>query len=291
MPKTWNVSISRVRQAFAERGLRYLVQGSFIAAGTVVAAGSLNNGGILPRPALATAIVESAPANPATTVAYGLTHRATASKAAPGGLDAGLEHERITYWVNRLSTTLSGGFERSLGRMSKYADMITAKLDARQAPRDLIYLAMIESEFNPHAQSPVKAVGMWQFMSATARRFGLKVGGKIDERKNPARSTDAAVAYLSSLHDRFGSWYLAAAAYNSGEGTVLRALKRVTGRTTGTDEDFFRILPVLPRETQDYVPKLIAAARIGNAPHEYGLTVRQMSSDGDVVASPLDDIA
>jgi hypothetical protein len=123
---------------------------------------------------------------------------------------------------------------------------------------------------------------MWQFMSATARRFGLKVGPKVDERTNPARATDAAISYLSKLHDRFGSWYLAAAAYNSGEGTVLRALKRTTGRTTGTDEDFFRILPALPRETQDYVPKLIAAARIGNAPHEYGLTVRESTSGGEV---------
>ena len=167
--------------------------------------------------------------------------------------------------------------------MSKYTGMITAKLEAKQAPRDLIYLAMIESEFNPSARSPMKAVGMWQFMTATARRFGLAVGPKVDERKDPARATDAAVEYLSSLHDRFGSWYLAAAAYNSGEGTVLRALKKVTGRSTGTDEDFFRILPALPRETQDYVPKLIAAARIGNAPHEYGLTVRESVADRDVV--------
>ena len=281
MPKTWDISIRRVRQAFASHGLRFLVQGGLIGAGTIVAASSLESGRVIHAP-LAERIVESAPTNPLTTVAYDITHRTPATKVAPGGLDAGLEHERITYWVNRLSTTLSGGFERSLGRMTKYADMITAKLDARQVPRDLIYLAMIESEFNPKAQSPVKAVGMWQFMSATARQFGLKVGSKVDERKNPARSTDAAIAYLSKLHDRFGSWYLAAAAYNSGEGTVLRALKRVTGRTQGTDEDFFRILPALPRETQDYVPKLIAAARIGNAPHEYGLTVREMSSDGEV---------
>src|SRR5207342_2635009 len=104
--------------------------------------------------------------------------------------------------------------------------------------RDLIYLAMIESEFNPNAKSPVRAVGMWQFMSATARQFGLKVRGGVDERKDPARATDAALEYLSKLHDRFGSWYLAAAAYNSGEGTVLKALRRVTGQSVGTDEDF-----------------------------------------------------
>jgi membrane-bound lytic murein transglycosylase D len=85
----------------------------------------------------------------------------------------------------------------------------------------------------------------------------------VDERKNPTKSTDAALTYLSQLYDRFGSWYLAAAAYNSGPGTVSRALKKVTGRTKGTDADFYRILPNLPRETRDYVPKLVAAARVG----------------------------
>lgn len=287
MPKTWNVSVSRARHAFVQRGVRYGVQAGIIAAGTALAASSLNHTAFLPQIPLMERVVASAPAPSATTVVADLMRRTPAAKVAPGGLDAGLEHERIAFWVNRLSTTLGHGFERSLGRMAKYADMITTKLDAKQAPRDLIYLAMIESEFNPTAQSPVKAVGMWQFMSATAKRFGLQVGPKVDERTDPARATDAAIAYLSHLHDRFGSWYLAAAAYNSGEGTVQRALKRVTGRTTGTDEDFFRILPVLPRETQDYVPKLIAAARIGNAPHEYGLTARVMESNGDVSLTPM----
>jgi membrane-bound lytic murein transglycosylase D len=156
--------------------------------------------------------------------------------------------------------------------MDKYASMINAKLDAKQMPRELIYLALIESNFNPNAKSKVGAVGMWQFMSATARQLGLTVKGKTDERKNPAEATDAALTYLSSLHDRFGSWYLAAAAYNSGAGTVSKALKKVTGKTTGTDEDFFRILSSLPRETQDYVPKLIASARVGSNPAQYGLS-------------------
>jgi hypothetical protein len=191
-----------------------------------------------------------------------------------GELDIGVQHARIDFWVKQLSTTLSSGFETALGRKDKYEGMIGAKLAAKQMPRDLIYLAMIESQFDPSAKSPVSAVGMWQFMSATARRFGLTVRGRVDERKDPARATDAAVAYLSNLHDRFGSWYLAAAAYNSGEGTVLRALQKVTGRSEGTDEDFFKILPALPKETQDYVPKLIASARIGNDPAKYGITAR-----------------
>ena len=187
-------------------------------------------------------------------------------------LDDGLQHARIDKWITRLTTSLRGDFKQSLQRMNKYDDMITAKLDAKGMPRELIYLALIESNFNPTAKSPVKAVGLWQFMSATARQFGLSVGRKVDERKDPAKATDAALAYLDQLHDRFGSWYLAAAAYNSGQGTVSRALRAATGKTTGSDADFFRILPRLPKETQDYVPKLIASARVGSDPGKYGMT-------------------
>ena len=188
-----------------------------------------------------------------------------------GALDTDLEHVRIDRWVTRLTTSLRGDFQQSLQRMAKYEGMINAKLDARGMPRELIYLAMIESNFNPTAKSPVKAVGMWQFMSATARQFGLAVGSRVDERKDPDKATDAALAYLDQLHGRFGSWYLAAAAYNSGQGTVSKALRTVTGKTTGTDADFFRILPILPKETQDYVPKLIATARVGGDREKYGL--------------------
>ncbi|MEP6990450.1 MAG: lytic transglycosylase domain-containing protein [bacterium] len=182
-----------------------------------------------------------------------------------------ISHASIDKWVARLTSSLRGDFALSLTRMDKYEGMITAKLAAKQMPHELIYLAMIESNFNPNARSKVGAVGMWQFMSATARQFGLTVKGNTDERKNPADATDAALTYLSQLHDRFGSWYLAAAAYNSGAGTVSKALKKVTGKTQGTDEDFFRILPALPKETQDYVPKLIAAAKVGSNPDDYGM--------------------
>jgi membrane-bound lytic murein transglycosylase D len=200
----------------------------------------------------------------------GVTGSAPATTTV-ASLDNGMQHSRIDAWVTRLTTSARADFQQSLNRMDKYAAMITAKLDARQMPRDLIYLALIESNFNPNARSPVQAVGMWQFMSATARQFGLTVGKGTDERKDPAKATDAALAYLSDLHDRFGSWYLAAAAYNSGQGTVSKALKKVTGRTTGTDEDFFRILGALPKETQNYVPKLIASARVGSDPGKYGM--------------------
>jgi membrane-bound lytic murein transglycosylase D len=176
--------------------------------------------------------------------------------------------------MRKLTTTSRRDYQTSLTRMEKYEDMISSKLAERDMPQELIYLAMIESNFNPDAKSPAKAVGLWQFMSATARRFGLSVGGRTDERRDPERATDAALKYLSSLYDRFGSWYLAAAAYNSGEGTIQRALRRVTGKPVGTDADFFRILPSLPRETQNYVPKLIASARVGQTPERYGFRIQ-----------------
>ena len=186
--------------------------------------------------------------------------------------DPGSKQPRVESWVHKLSTSLRGDVEQSLGRMNKYADMITTKLDDRGMPHDLIYLAMIESRFEPKARSHASAVGLWQFMASTARRFGLEVGRGVDQRKSPAASTDAALSYLAALHRRFGSWYLAAAAYNSGEGTVQRALKKITGRTTGTDADFFKILPALPKETRDYVPKLIATATIASDPESYGIS-------------------
>jgi membrane-bound lytic murein transglycosylase D len=99
-------------------------------------------------------------------------------------------------------------------------------------------------------------------MASTARNLGLSVGRKGDERTNAAKSTDAALTYLTELHDRFGSWYLAIAAYNAGPGTISKAMDKVLGRTTGTDADFYAISKKLPAETREYVPKLIAAARI-----------------------------
>jgi membrane-bound lytic murein transglycosylase MltF len=203
------------------------------------------------------------------------------SGASATSLDVdGVQHPHVEKWVDRLTTTLKSEYQSSVSRMAQYSDMISSKLAARKMPQELIYLAMIESNFDPNAKSPAHAVGLWQFMGGTARQFGLTVRGRVDERKDPARSTDAALSYLSSLYDRFGSWYLAAAAYNSGEGTVSRALRNVTGKKVGTDADFFRILPKLPRETQEYVPKLIASARVGQSPERYGIMVQQA---GEVV--------
>ncbi len=279
MPIRWTLRPLHISPA-AERAIRrFGMKAGIVVAGTIIAAGSIHRASYLPHTPLAERLVANAPTNVKTP--WGTTVSADSS-IAPGGLDAGLDHDRIAYWVNRLTGSMKLDFAATLAKKAKFEPMIASKLQAKQMPRDLIYLAMIESEFNPNAKSPVKALGLWQFMSATARQFGLTVRGKVDERRDPARATDAAVQYLGKLHDRFGSWYLAAAAYNSGEGTVLKALRKATGRDTGSDEDFFRILPFLPKETQDYVPKLIAAARIGNAPAKYGVPVKDSVSNGDV---------
>ena len=272
MPMTWTTSTGRLLTVAKQAGTRYGVKAAIVVSGAAVAIGAADRTTYVHETPLAQRVVAMAPA-PAQVVNAESAMKADSSVTMISKLDNGVKHGLIDKWIDRLSSGI--GFKQSLERMSKYANMITAKLDKKDMPRDLIYLALIESNFNPNAKSPVKAVGMWQFMSATARQFGLTVRGKVDERKNPARSTDAALAYLEQLHDRFGSWYLAAAAYNSGQGTVSRALKRVTGKTTGTDDDFFRIMKVLPKETQDYVPKLIAASRIGNSPEKYGIALAE----------------
>lgn len=257
---------------------RWTTQAGIIALGAAVAIGTLKHGTYIDQAPLVQRLTAGDSAASAKLSSLVGASSSASKPATIALLDDGISHPRIDYWIHRLTTNLSEGFETSLGRMNKYADMINSKLAAKDMPQDLIYLAMIESNFNPNARSRVSAVGMWQFMKNTAKQYGLAVGRKVDERKDPARSTDAALDYLSTLHDQFGSWYLAAAAYNSGAGTVKRALKKVTGKTRGTDADFFKIMPALPRETRDYVPKLIAAARVGNDPATYGIMAEATSS-------------
>jgi membrane-bound lytic murein transglycosylase D len=181
-----------------------------------------------------------------------------------------LDHPRIDYWVNRFTTDKRGDFERFLIRSGRYVPMISEKLAERGMPQDLIYLAMIESGFNPSAYSHAHASGLWQFIAETGRRYGLTVNRVVDERNDPIKSTDAALDYLTYLHNRFNSWYLAAAGYNTGENRVGRIMREVTGSEKGRDEDFYRIWNRLPRETRDYVPLMIAAARLSKEPEKHG---------------------
>lgn len=199
--------------------------------------------------------------------------RDVAQSAPPPGWDLpNIDNPRVDSWVKLFSTDpkVKSRFALWLDRKPTYEPMISAKLDKRDMPQDLIYLAMIESGFNPKAKSPAQAGGLWQFISETGKRYGLTVNKKVDERNHPEKATDAALSYLSDLHDRFGSWYLAAAAYNTGENRVGRIMRQVTGSEKGSDADYYRISSLLPRETQDYVPMMIAAARIAKDPGKYG---------------------
>lgn len=177
----------------------------------------------------------------------------------------------VDQWTVRLAT--SGGHReemaRALERMHHLEPLIREALSRERIPRDLIYLAMIESSYRPGATSRVGAAGVWQFMPGTARSYGLEVSSWVDERRDPVRATFAAARHLSDLHGTFGDWHLAAAAYNAGSGRIERALRR-TGKRGGDPMLYWRIRPLLAPETQDYVPKLLAAVRIARNPAGFG---------------------
>jgi membrane-bound lytic murein transglycosylase D len=169
------------------------------------------------------------------------------------------------------------------GRSGRYLGMIREVLKSRGLPEELAYTAMIESGFNPLAVSRVGAKGMWQFMAATARRYGLRVDQWIDERLDPEKSTVAASKYLRDLYNMFGSWALAQAAYNAGEVKVSRAI-----RATGSS-DFWTLAKTnhLRTETKDFVPAIHAATLIAQNPAQYGFEFREAGAPGiETVAVP-----
>ena len=208
-----------------------------------------------------------------------------------------IDHERVDYWVERFTTDKREDFARFLERSGRYSPMILEKLDERGMPRDLLYLAMIESGFNPEAYSTADASGLWQFIQETGERYGLEVNRAVDERNDPVEATDAALTYLQEMHERFDSWYLAAASYNTGENRVGRIMREETGSEKGTEDSYYQIWDRLPKETRDYVPLMIAAGRIAKSPAKYGFADVQrqapMAYDEVVVdpATPLAAIA
>lgn len=176
-------------------------------------------------------------------------------------------NEHVERWIEFFTTGAGRTrFRIYLERSGAYEEMIRQRLRDAEMPEDLLYLAMIESGMNPNAYSRAHAVGLWQFIKGTGRRYDLKIGYWLDERRDPFKATDAAVAHLGDLYEQFGSWYLAAAAYNAGSGRVSRGIKK-----TGSS-DFWDLADarVLRRETRNYVPKLIAATMIGTNPEQYG---------------------
>ena len=189
---------------------------------------------------------------------------------------------RVEKWMKRFLTDQRPAFQLFLGREGIYEDLIQDKLKGRGMPGDLMYLAMIESGFSPKATSRVSAAGVWQFMGPTALQYGLRVDEWVDERRDPVKATDAALDYLEFLHGRYGSWYLAAAAYNAGPARVDRALKlhaigvqapRLKGRI-GDEDIYWEISDHLPRETREYVPKILAATALARQAERYGFKVK-----------------
>lgn len=173
-----------------------------------------------------------------------------------------IDHQRFGF-ANR-----PGSLQRIAERSSPYIHFVVERLEEQGLPLELALLPMIESSYNPLALSPAQAAGLWQFIPSTGRHFNLRQTRWYDGRRDVTASTEAAIRYLRRLHDMFnGDWLLALAAYNAGEGTVSRAIERNLNQGLPTD---YWNLP-LPRETQDYVPKLLALAQIIQAPQGYGI--------------------
>lgn len=181
-------------------------------------------------------------------------------------------NERVQGYIDLYAHRRRAVFKTWLSRMGRYRDHIEAQLRQRGLPRELVYLPLIESAYEATAASHASAVGLWQFMKGTARAEGLEVSEYVDERRDPIRSTDAALRHLQGLHDQFGSWYLTAAAYNSGSGRIARLLKE-HGYQKGQDDAFWALQDALPRETRDYVPMLLAAAIVGENTEHFGIAV------------------
>jgi membrane-bound lytic murein transglycosylase D len=192
-------------------------------------------------------------------------------------------NREVQHFLDRFTGIRRAVVDRWVNRSGRYLDMIREALKEHGLPEDLAFTAMVESGFDPRAVSRAGAKGLWQFMAATARRYGLRVDSWVDERLDPEKSTLAAVAYLRDLYRQFGSWKLAQAAYNAGEVTVARAV-----RATGSS-DFWTLAQSrhLRRETKNFVPAIQAATMIGRDPTRYGFEVGQhVQSPVEVVRVP-----
>jgi len=175
-------------------------------------------------------------------------------------------NRQVEYYLDLFQNQQRKIFTGWLTRSGRYLPMIKQQLAEAGLPRDLAYLSMIESGFKPNAFSTAKATGLWQFMEPSALRFGLQVNAYVDERRDAYRSTQAATRYLSELYSQFGTWYVAVAAYNAGEGRINNGMQKYNC------DDFWDLAKedYLPLETKRYVPQLIAAIMIAKYPQDYG---------------------
>lgn len=189
--------------------------------------------------------------------------------------DLTIEDPRVIAQLNWYKSH-QGYLNRVSERGSRYLYHIVQELEARDMPLDLALLPIVESAFDPFAYSHGRASGMWQFIPSTGRMYGLKQNWWYDGRRDVVESTRAALDYLDDLQRMFdGDWLLALASYNSGPGTVMKAQRR--NRAAGKPTDFWHL--DLPRETEAYVPKMFALAKLVHAPDEYGVTLPEVSTD------------
>lgn len=170
--------------------------------------------------------------------------------------------------IHFFNTSIRNRFEQWLLRFSRYRPLVENIFAEFDLPSDLVNLSLVESGFNPYAYSRAKATGPWQFMKGTGLLYGLRIDHYVDERRDPIKSTVAAARYLRDLYDLFGAWPLAMAAYNAGEGKVLRALQRAQA------ESFSDIskTKLIRGETKQYVPRIMAATIIAKNPDQYGFS-------------------
>jgi len=174
---------------------------------------------------------------------------------------------------------------RSMTRSSRYLFYIVQEVNARNMPTEIALLPFVESAFVTNAKSSAKAVGLWQFMPATGKDFRLTQNVFRDERRDVLQSTDAALDYLQRLHDQFGSWELALAAYNWGAGNVAKAQKRNLAAGLPTNYESL----TMPKETRNYVPKLMAYRQIVLDPQAYGIVLPELENHPYFVALDVDN--
>ncbi len=198
------------------------------------------------------------------------------------------QNEYVQKWINYFQGRGRSYMEQYLSRSGRYLPMMKNVLRENGLPEDLVYIALIESGFSPRAHSRANAVGYWQFIRGTGKRFGLQIDTFTDERRDPVLSTRAAAEYFKALHNLLGSWHLSMAAYNVGENRVKRAVAKYYTK------DFWALLKkrrALPAETRNYVPKFIAAVLIAKNPQKYGFTEIQyqdpLSYDTVALQSPI----
>ncbi len=184
------------------------------------------------------------------------------------------EHPRVTDFVSRFQSDLRGFYGHALERSGRYVPGITPILRTEGVPEEFAYLPLIESGFRTQAVSPARAVGLWQFIPGTGRRYGLRIDQYVDERRDPVPATHAAARYLKDLYAMFGDWHLTLAAYNTGEGRITGIIER------GEADDYWEMTDrgCLYRETSDYVPEFLAAVQIAGEPELYGFVPPQPQS-------------